>query len=57
MISANRRQFLGGVAAAAASMALPASISRAVAAEPDVRTGTINDIEHVVVLMQENRSF
>jgi phospholipase C len=57
MISANRRQFLGGVAAAAASMALPTSIGRALAAEPDVRTGTINDIEHVVVLMQENRSF
>ncbi|ALE06300.1 phospholipase [Arthrobacter sp. ERGS1:01] len=57
MTSINRRTLLGGVAAAAASMALPASITRALAAEPNVRTGTINDVEHVVILMQENRSF
>jgi phospholipase C len=57
MVTVNRRQLLGGVAAAAASMMLPPSIGRALAAEPDVRTGTIDDVDHVVILMQENRSF
>ena len=30
---------------------------RALAVEPDIRTGTIQDVQHVVILMQENRSF
>lgn len=57
MLTVNRRQLLGGVAAAAVSMVLPASIGRALAAEPAVRSGTIDDVDHVVILMQENRSF
>ena len=36
---------------------LPASIRKALAIPADRRTGTIRDVEHVVILMQENRSF
>jgi phospholipase C len=42
---------------AAAANALPASIARALAIPANNRTGSINDVEHVVFLMQENRSF
>ncbi|MEV4757810.1 phosphocholine-specific phospholipase C [Micromonospora sp. NPDC049559] len=53
----NRRRFLQlGVGAAAASMLSP-SIARAAAIPADRRTRSIKDVEHVVVLMQENRSF
>ncbi|MFL6606308.1 MAG: phosphocholine-specific phospholipase C [Steroidobacteraceae bacterium] len=57
----NRRQFLrlatrvAGMAAAAT--ALPDSIARALSIPADRRTGTIRDVQHVVILMQENRSF
>ena len=42
---------------ATAMAALSPSIARAAAIPADRRTGTIADIEHIVVLMQENRSF
>ncbi|MBP2157529.1 MULTISPECIES: phosphocholine-specific phospholipase C [Asticcacaulis] len=52
----SRRQFLS--AALAASLgALPPAIARALDIPARVRTGTIKDVEHVVILMQENRSF
>lgn len=57
MPQANRRRFLLGGLAAGAAAAMPASIARALAIGPDVRSGTIMDVEHVVILMQENRSF
>jgi phospholipase C len=44
-------------AGGAASTLLPASISRALAIPAAGGTGTIADVEHVVVFMQENRSF
>jgi phospholipase C len=47
-----RRLLLAGGAAA-----LPPAIARAMAIDARVRTGTIRDVEHVVVLMQENRGF
>ena len=57
----NRRDFLRtGAALAGAAGALglfPAAIRRALAIEPDRRSGTLRDVEHIVVLMQENRSF
>jgi phospholipase C len=57
----NRRQFLRLAAhvagAAVASSVFPASIARALAIPADRRTGTIKDVQHVVILMQENRSF
>ncbi|NMN05188.1 MULTISPECIES: phospholipase C, phosphocholine-specific [unclassified Novosphingobium] len=52
-----RRTFLKAVAAAAASGALPASIATALALPANRRTGTLADVEHVVILMQENRAF
>jgi phospholipase C len=55
----NRRRFIGGVAGAAAAggvlSGLPAGMAEALA-EPR-RKGSLDDVEHVVVLMQENRSF
>jgi phospholipase C len=50
-----RRSFLGGVAAAGALGALPPGMAEALA-EPRA-SGSLSDVEHVVVLMQENRSF
>ncbi|MBI1360194.1 MAG: phospholipase C, phosphocholine-specific [Alphaproteobacteria bacterium] len=54
MTRLNRRTFLG---ASAAALALPPALARAVTIDAHVRTGTIKDVEHVVILMQENRSF
>lgn len=57
----SRRRFLQLAArAAGASAALsifPPSIRRALALPAATRTGTIDDVRHVVILMQENRSF
>ena len=53
----DRRQFLQLLAAGAAGAALPSSIVRALAIPANNRTGTIADVEHIVILMQENRSF
>ncbi|MDM0020824.1 phosphocholine-specific phospholipase C [Variovorax saccharolyticus] len=56
-----RREFLrksaGTLGAASALTMLPLSIRRALAANAVVETGTIQDIKHIVILMQENRSF
>lgn len=46
-----------GLLAAIGAMALPPALARAAAIDADVRTGTIKDVEHVVILMQENRGF
>ncbi|PZX25973.1 PHOSPHOLIPASE C (PHOSPHATIDYLCHOLINE CHOLINEPHOSPHOHYDROLASE) SIGNAL PEPTIDE PROTEIN [Cupriavidus phytorum] len=57
----SRRNFLklagGSAAATAALAAFPPSIRRALAIPANNATGTIRDVEHVVILMQENRSF
>ena len=53
----NRRQFLRSASAVAALATLPASIRRALAVPAFTKTGTIEDVKHVVILMQENRSF
>ncbi|MGJ7529240.1 phosphocholine-specific phospholipase C [Variovorax sp. GB1P17] len=56
-----RRRFLRSSAttagAAAALTMLPPSIQRALAIPPNNVKGTIEDVEHVVILTQENRSF
>lgn len=57
MTSGPRRRFLRMGAAAAAVSAIPASIARALSIPAARVTGTIADVEHVVILMQENRSF
>jgi phospholipase C len=55
-----RRRLLGSAAAAggiaAASLALPPNVRKALAADAP-KNGRLRDIEHVVLLMQENRSF
>ena len=56
MAPVSRRTFLGSAAALGATLgleSLPGSTPQAAAAA----TGTIRDVKHVVVLMQENRSF
>lgn len=53
----DRRAFLQLLTAGAGSAAFPASIARALEIPAYRRTGTIEDVEHVVFLMQENRSF
>ncbi len=57
MPSGTRRHFLKFAAASAGAAMLPQVIRDALAVEPAVVTGTIQDVQHVVILMQENRSF
>jgi phospholipase C len=56
----SRRRRLGSAGAAAglaaAATALPPNIQKALASPPP-RPGGLNQIKHVVMLMQENRSF
>ncbi len=56
-----RRRFLRWAAASAGLAAAGGpgarAIARALALPAEGRTGTIADVEHVVILMQENRSF
>lgn len=54
MPSLDRRGFL---LAAAAALSLPPALAKAAAIDADVRSGTLADVEHVVIFMQENRSF
>ncbi|MFF7057067.1 phosphocholine-specific phospholipase C [Achromobacter spanius] len=60
-IHAGKRRFLRNAAASTAGLTalsmFPPAIRRALAIPANNRTGTINDVEHVVILMQENRSF
>jgi len=53
----DRRTFLQLLTTGALTAAFPASISRALEIPAHHRTGTIADVEHIVILMQENRSF
>ncbi|MFB0630620.1 phosphocholine-specific phospholipase C [Streptomyces sp. AB3(2024)] len=57
MAELNRRRFLQIAGGTAAATMLNESIARAAAIPAQGTTGTIQDIEHIVVLMQENRSF
>jgi phospholipase C len=57
----SRRDFLRLAATSAGAAAgmtmLPPAIAKALSIPADRRTGTIQDVQHVVILMQENRSF
>ena len=56
----SRRSFLKSGAAAAAGLAatgLPPSVVRALASTSPAGAGSLKDVEHVVILIQENRSF
>ncbi|MFL4908467.1 phosphocholine-specific phospholipase C [Streptomyces sp. MMS24-I2-30] len=57
MPEVNRRRFLQLAGATTAFTALSSSIERAAALPANHRTGSVEDVEHIVVLMQENRSF
>ncbi len=58
MTGVSRRRFLSGSAAVAGGAAVAGlSPARASAATHGGRSGTIADVKHVIVLMQENRSF
>ena len=53
----DRRTFLQLLTSGAAAAAFPSSIGRALAIPANHRTGSIADVEHIVFMMQENRSF
>src|SRR5882757_7648368 len=55
MTTVSRRTVLGSAIGAAVLAALPPSLQEALAAPS--WPGRLEDIEHVVILMQENRSF
>jgi phospholipase C len=57
MRALDRRRFLQLSGGTVAASVLLASIDRAAAIPPYRRTQTISDVEHIVVLMQENRAF
>lgn len=57
----NRRDFLLNstktIFGTAALASFPLSIQKALAIDAKVETGSINDVKHVIILTQENRSF
>lgn len=53
----SRRKFLGMATAGAASTLFPDLIRQALAVPAYSPTGTLADVQHVVIFMQENRSF
>src|SRR5438445_13577628 len=57
MTGIDRRRFLQLAGGTAVTSALSTSIARAAAIPANRRTGSLRDVEHIVVLMQENRSF
>jgi phospholipase C len=59
MSNTNRRTFmqLMGLTGAATLTTMKSSIAKALDIAAHYRTGTIKDVEHVVILMQENRPF
>jgi phospholipase C len=56
-VTTNRRSFIQLSGGAAAASILSPSIAKAASIPAARRTGTLKDVEHIVVLMQENRSF
>jgi phospholipase C len=57
MPEVDRRRFMQLAGGSAALSVLTPSIARAASIPAYRRTGSLDDVEHVVVLMQENRSF
>jgi phospholipase C len=56
-MSLDRRTFLQLLSTSALAASLPESIAKALAIPANNKTGTIADVEHIVFMMQENRSF
>ena len=57
MSDLDRRTLLKLMGSGALAVSMPTSIQRALAVPAHNRTGTIKDVEHIVILTQENRSF
>ncbi len=57
MPEVDRRRFMQLAGGSAALSVLTPSIARAASIPANRRTGSLDDVEHVVILMQENRSF
>jgi phospholipase C len=57
MMRTSRRTLLKLLGSGALTAACPSSIERLLAAPASSPTGTIADVEHIIFLMQENRSF
>ena len=57
MNNTDRRTFLKLIGSSSLAAAMPADLNRALAIPANNRHGSIRDVEHVVFLMQENRSF
>jgi len=57
MSHTERREFLQLMGMTAITSTLKTNIAKALAIPANNRTGTIRDVEHVVILMQENRPF
>jgi len=53
----DRRSFLQSLGSAALAATFPASIAKALSMRPINQTCSIVNVEHIVILMQENRSF
>src|ERR1700723_1236865 len=53
----NRRRFIQLAGGAAAASATPPAIARALSLPARRGAGTLRDLEHVVIFMQENRAF
>jgi phospholipase C len=56
-MSTDRRNFLKLLGTPALAAAMPVNIARLLAAPANGRTRSIADVEHIIILMQENRSF
>ena len=56
-MSLDRRDILKLAAGASVLAEGPRALAKALAVAPNAASGTLNDVEHVVILMQENRSF
>jgi phospholipase C len=56
MLDLDRRRLLLTAGAGAGALMTP-TLAKALSIDADVRTGTLADVGHVVILMQENRSF
>ena len=57
MSTTDRRSFLKLVMGTPTLAALPPGLARALEIPANARTRSIRDVEHIVILMQENRSF
>ena len=53
----DRREFLQLMGLGSAAAVLNSSIAKALSIPANFKTGTLKDVEHIVILMQENNSF